>query len=175
MTKTFTTLTLLLLAASPISCDGCGERREDRPTDGTDSSANTPDKSTTSLTVRVTNLRNRKGHVLVSLFRTSEGFPSDADRAAYSKRAPIPEGDNGGDVTIRFDAVPDGRWAVGVLHDENDNGRLDKNFIGAPEEGYGASNNPPVRRGPPTFDDSVIELTGDEPKRIDIQPHYLVD
>jgi uncharacterized protein (DUF2141 family) len=55
---------------------------------------------------------------------------------------------------VIFEGIPQGTYAVSVFHDENMNGKLDKNFVGAPKEGYGASNNPKKRMGPPKFDEA---------------------
>jgi uncharacterized protein (DUF2141 family) len=52
---------------------------------------------------------------------------------------------SGKEVVLKFD-LPAGEYAVQVLHDENDNGKLDTNFMGMPTEGYGFSNNPQVMR-----------------------------
>ena len=38
--------------------------------------------------------------------------------------------------------LPAGNYAVQVMHDENENNKLDTNFMGMPIEGYGFSNNP---------------------------------
>jgi uncharacterized protein (DUF2141 family) len=40
-----------------------------------------------------------------------------------------------------FDELPSGACAVAVVHDENGNGRLDKNSLGIPTEGYDVPNN----------------------------------
>lgn len=42
---------------------------------------------------------------------------------------------------ISFDNVPDGQYALFVFHDKNNNGVMDKNWLGIPKEGYGASQN----------------------------------
>jgi len=36
--------------------------------------------------------------------------------------------------------IPPGTYAIACYHDENDNGKLDTNFLGIPKEGTGASN-----------------------------------
>ena len=56
-----------------------------------------------------------------------------------------------------------------VKADENNNGILDKNFLGIPKEGYGFSTNPFVF-GTPDFDDAKFELNSD--KSIDIEMIY---
>jgi uncharacterized protein (DUF2141 family) len=40
------------------------------------------------------------------------------------------------------------------------NQKLDKNFVGVPKEGYGASNNPKKKMGPPTFEEANFQLNG---------------
>jgi uncharacterized protein (DUF2141 family) len=35
---------------------------------------------------------------------------------------------------------------------------MDKNFVGMPKEGYGASNNPKKRKRAPTFDEAKFSL-----------------
>jgi len=42
------------------------------------------------------------------------------------------------------------------------NEKLDKNFMGMPKEGYGASNNPKKKMGPPNFDEAEFQLSGTE-------------
>jgi uncharacterized protein (DUF2141 family) len=38
------------------------------------------------------------------------------------------------------------------------NQKLDKNFVGVPKEGYGASNNPKKKMGPPNFAETKFQL-----------------
>jgi uncharacterized protein (DUF2141 family) len=40
------------------------------------------------------------------------------------------------------------------------NQKLDKNFMGIPKEGYGASNNPRKKMGPPSFEETKFKLSG---------------
>jgi uncharacterized protein (DUF2141 family) len=48
------------------------------------------------------------------------------------------------------------------FHDENGNGKLDKNVVGIPKEGYGASNNPARKMRPPTFEEAKFAVTSDQ-------------
>jgi uncharacterized protein (DUF2141 family) len=61
-----------------------------------------------------------------------------------------------------FTDLPAGVYAVSVFHDENMNQKLDKNFVGVPKEGYGASNNPKKKMGPPSFEEAKFQLSGTE-------------
>jgi uncharacterized protein (DUF2141 family) len=47
-----------------------------------------------------------------------------------------------------------------VFHDENGNGRLDKNFWGVPTEPYGFSNNAVGTLGAPRFAEVAVALDG---------------
>jgi uncharacterized protein (DUF2141 family) len=54
--------------------------------------------------------------------------------------------------------VPSGNYALAVIHDANANGRLDT-FAGIPREGFGFSRNPPIRFGPPKFEEARFAIT----------------
>lgn len=60
-------------------------------------------------------------------------------------------------ISLKFEDLKPGKYAVMVMHDENDNGKLDSNILGIPKEGYGFSNNPNVMRRP-TFEEAMIEV-----------------
>jgi uncharacterized protein (DUF2141 family) len=120
-----------------------------------------------TLQISVLGVRNNHGQIYVCVFATGEGFPAcDHDPQAVRHVAPASAG------TMRFalDVAP-GRHAVSVLHDENDNRRLDMSVLGIPREGVGVSNNPPPRWGPPRLNDSLFTV-GDTGGAIDIRLVY---
>jgi uncharacterized protein (DUF2141 family) len=69
-------------------------------------------------------------------------------------RAPI----DGTQAACVFEGLAPGAYAVAVVHDENGNGRLDKNFVGIPSEGYGVSNNRTYAMASPKWDESRFTL-----------------
>lgn len=73
-----------------------------------------------------------------------------------------------GRETYRFEEVPAGEYALVVYHDENENGRLDKNFIGIPKEPMGFSNRYKPK-GPPTFDRARFAVNADEIRSFDVE------
>ena len=111
-----------------------------------------------SLTVSVTNanpLRNDKGTFRCALWRSPAGFP-DSFRNAASLAQDRPKRRS---ATCRFTGLKPGRYAVSVLHDENDNQRMDTNLFGIPLEGYGVSNDaPPGAVSGPSWREAVFEL-----------------
>ncbi|NTU58259.1 MAG: DUF2141 domain-containing protein [Chlorobiaceae bacterium] len=119
------------------------------------------------ITVNIDNLRSSDGKVGVALFKVKEGFPDKTERALEGKS--IAAGDH---CIVMFENVPYGTYAVSVLHDENGNGKMDKTFIGIPKEGFGTSNNPKIRMGPPSFSESKFEL-GKGEVTLTISMNYL--
>lgn len=126
--------------------------------------------STSLLRVEVVNVRAENGTLRVSVFAGPEGFLRD-ERHALARGA-VHAADHGTALegaVLEF-RLPPGRYAVAILHDENDNGRLDTNFLGIPTEGYGVSNNPKPRFRAPRFHEAVFELPpGGGQARISLQ------
>ena len=54
--------------------------------------------------------------------------------------------------------VPPGRYGIVVIHDENDNMKLDRDFVGIPKEGFGFANNPQVIISAPSFQASSVPV-----------------
>jgi uncharacterized protein (DUF2141 family) len=59
---------------------------------------------------------------------------------------------------VSFGSLRPGTYAVAVLHDENENGKMDFNFLGMPLEGYGFSNDASALFGPPSFANAAFRL-----------------
>lgn len=109
------------------------------------------------LTVTVKGLRNTSGNLLLSVFRSAEGFPSDDTKAVFkAKISPI----TALSQQYTFSGIADGSYAVSVLHDENGDLKLNTNGIGIPKEGSGASNDARGTFGPPKYADALITLKG---------------
>ena len=106
------------------------------------------------LEARVTGLRNAKGQVGCLLFASANGFPSDIEKARQAVLVPIVEGKG----VCQFDP-PAGTYAIVAIHDENGNGKLDKNVLGVPKEGYGASKGARGAFGP-KYDDARFDYRG---------------
>jgi uncharacterized protein (DUF2141 family) len=114
--------------------------------------------SGSTLRVTVAGLRSQRGNIGCAIFGSREGFPGDAERAVSKVRGRW--GRSAGVATCTFENLAPGRYAVAVGHDENENGRLDKNIVGIPVEGWGVSNNAPARMGPPAWDEAVFDVEG---------------
>ena len=105
--------------------------------------------------VIISNFENEKGNALIGLYNSEESF---LENPWKSKSAVI----KNGQVTVIFEDVPDGIYAVSAFHDEDSDQELDM-FLGFyPIEDYATSNNAPARFGPPKWEDAKFELRNGE-------------
>jgi uncharacterized protein (DUF2141 family) len=58
--------------------------------------------------------------------------------------------------------LPSGTYAAVVLHDENENRKLDRSLFGLPKEQWGMSEDPRVHFSAPSFEQARFTLTQDE-------------
>jgi uncharacterized protein (DUF2141 family) len=117
------------------------------------------------LEVTVKNIKEAKGTIRVGLFTTEESFLKDA---AFGKIVKA----QGGQVTVVFENLKSGEYAVSVIHDENENGELDTNIVGIPREGFAFGNNSMGTFGPPSFEKAKVTLKNANEKQV-IDLKYL--
>ena len=117
-------------------------------------SANRPDSTRFDLTVTVTNIQNSKGKISFGLFRKQDSFPIKGKQF----KGVFVETTNS-KTKYTFQDLEKNGYAVAVYHDENNNGILDKNLVGAPTEAYGFSRNARAMFSAPSFDDAKVELS----------------
>ncbi len=104
------------------------------------------------LTVKVEGVRNSKGQVRLAVFDNVGEFPGGIEllgRDVPSTR---------GSVVVHFNNINQGKYAIAIHHDENNDGEMNTNFIGLPEEGYGFSNNAKVFFSPPSFKSAAFSV-----------------
>jgi len=105
------------------------------------------------IAVDIKDVRNDKGNILVSIFSSPDGFPSDYKQAA--QLASVQASSNG--VSVVFTNLASGTYAIAVCHDENADGQMNRKFYGPPKEGYGLFKAQKPRMGPPQFVDSAFD------------------
>ncbi|WP_017744416.1 DUF2141 domain-containing protein [Scytonema hofmannii] len=121
------------------------------------------------LTVEINGLKNRQGQVCLSLFASSRGFPSNSSSAIQSQCVAIAATP----LSVTFKNLQPGSYAVAVLHDTNKDNKANRNGLGIPIEGFGFSENPVIRTGPPRFNDAAVLVAGST-TNIQIQLNYLL-
>jgi uncharacterized protein (DUF2141 family) len=73
-----------------------------------------------------------------------------------------------GTTTVVIDSLPAGVYAIALYQDQNDNGAMDKNWLGIPTEPLGFSNAQLRTFGPPSFKACAFTLTAGENKVLSI-------
>lgn len=104
------------------------------------------------VTIKVEGVKDKVGKVAALLFAEADGFPNETAKAAHKIQVDAKPGT----TEIKLSGLKPGRYAVCVIHDENQNALLDRNFLGIPKEGVAISNG--IRREKPTFEKAVIEI-----------------
>ena len=122
----------------------------------------------TSIRIDISNIRNLIGDVGCLLFNAPEGYPSNHEKAYKIIHSPI----SSGGAVCEFKEIASGLYAVIVFHDENLNAHMDKNFMGIPKEGYGASNNIRPLMSAPAFSDASFMAPKGNATKLKIQMGY---
>jgi uncharacterized protein (DUF2141 family) len=105
-------------------------------------------KNMTQISLEINGLETSKGRVELAIFNSSETF---LDEKKYFKHLSMPI--ESGQKSVVFDLeLPAGEYAFSAFHDENGNGKLDKNWVGIPTEAYGFSNNFKAKWGAPSWE-----------------------
>ena len=112
----------------------------------------TPDrvKSTGKIVVLVTGLKSNTGKLMLAVFTNADDFPTKSENAYRKVVGTISNNSS----TIVLENVPYGTYGIVIFHDENNNDKLDTNFIGIPKEGMGASRDAKGSMGPPKYEDA---------------------
>lgn len=97
-----------------------------------------------------------QGKLLVYVYNNKAGFPTKPE-LAY--KTIIIECNN--TKQVKIDRLPFGKYAIILIHDQNANEKLDRNWLGLPAEPYALSGHPKFRFGPPLFEDVKFEFKQD--------------
>ena len=113
-----------------------------------------------TLDIEVSGTTPAEGRVMVAVYDHAERWMKKTVRSAVA----TPGAD--GKTLLRIENLPDGDYALSLMHDRNGNGKLDANAFGMPIEPYGFSNNASGSFGPPKFEDARFTVKGDTVQRI---------
>jgi uncharacterized protein (DUF2141 family) len=106
------------------------------------------------VTADISNLKNDKGVCRICLFNNAASFKGESGQPFACASVTV----KNKKAQAVFQSVPAGNYALFVFHDENSNNEIDKNFLGIPKEGYGASENKLPFAGAPTFNDNMFTV-----------------
>ncbi|MBU2871632.1 DUF2141 domain-containing protein [Colwellia sp. E2M01] len=115
------------------------------------------------LTVNIKKVEVLDKVIMMELFLLAEAESTDWMQAQLidKKRILLGTENQQGIAEFTFSNIENGRYALRVFQDLNDNGFLDRSSSDIPVEPIGFSNNPSLFGGEPTPEDSVINVTQD--------------
>jgi len=107
-------------------------------------------KTLRNITVTIENIVNNNGKVVLGLHTEDTFMKGQGIANAESEIVD-------GKITVTFENIEVGTYAIMALHDENENKRMDFQDNGMSKESYGMSNNPMIY-GPPQYATAKFEL-----------------
>jgi uncharacterized protein (DUF2141 family) len=113
------------------------------------------------LTLIVKNIRNDKGRLAAQLL--NEEKQQIEGRHIYIKDKV---------ASTVYHNLPQGKYAIRIFHDENQNNKMDFNWIKIPKEGYGFSGNPKSHFRSPDIKELLFLLDSD--KKLTINLIYIL-
>ncbi|WP_373527734.1 DUF2141 domain-containing protein [Nostoc sp.] len=107
---------------------------------------------TATLSVVINGIQHQKGEICFRVYAGEKGFPMSNTSEGKSGCAKI----TGSSVKKEFSGLKPGTYAIAVVDDQNGDRKLNKDFFGIPQEGFGISKNPTVsiQTGAPKFRDA---------------------
>lgn len=118
--------------------------------------------------VNISNFQSNKGICIVCLYDNANAYAGKGN-PVKCLRVSV----NNKSAEAVFNEVPAGTYAVSVIHDENTNNKFDKNFLGIPTEGYGASQNKLPFAAAPKFEDNKFIHSANATSTVRIKLRYL--
>ncbi|WP_394990048.1 DUF2141 domain-containing protein [Emticicia sp.] len=104
-----------------------------------------------SVTVTVKGIQKREGKILASISNDMESFPQSG-----GIKSVLAEVSKDGEITLKFEGLLEGKYAIVLYQDLNDNKTLDMNGQ-MPAEPFGFSN-VTMMMGPPNFQQCAFDL-----------------
>ncbi|MFZ9519243.1 MAG: DUF2141 domain-containing protein [Silvanigrellaceae bacterium] len=155
--KTFSIATSVLVAGA-ISISATAQQDEDA--------------SASKLVLQISNMRNQIGQICISIFSDENGFPTEGNKAIYSKCLANVETTGSKDVEIAL--LPPGNYALAMFHDENSDKQLNTGSFGIPLEGFGFSNNPRILFSAPSFSECSFAINDAKQTTIQIKVNHFL-
>jgi uncharacterized protein (DUF2141 family) len=116
------------------------------------------DELTGILMVEIAGLKDETGNLYISVYDSDSTWRSE--ETVIGKRISIADALDGELVRTELQ-LPLRDYALAVFFDVDDNGELDSNFMGKPQEPVAWSNNAVWNFGPPSYEEAVFTLSAE--------------
>lgn len=104
--------------------------------------------------IKITDIRSAKGTIILNVFKDNDSYDKNQPykQFTFDKKALV-----SGTLNVHFNLEP-GIYGITLVDDENEDGKINKNFVGMPKEGFGFSNFFMTKMKKPSFDDFKVDL-----------------
>jgi uncharacterized protein (DUF2141 family) len=116
------------------------------------------------LTIEISGITPDRGKIYIAVYDCADTFPTSGRQLVGQVLDPT-----AGRLTAHFKDLPPGQYAAVAFQDSNGNGKLDKNFLGIPQEPYGFSNGARGSAGPPKFSAAAVTLNPDSTTKVELK------
>jgi uncharacterized protein (DUF2141 family) len=113
--------------------------------------------------------RNNTGHARIAVYNNPNTFCNESIKPFKEVSGEIINKE----CMISIGDLPDGEYALTLLHDENEDSVMNYNFLGLPKEGYGFSNNVLPGFSKPGFNACKIKVVSGSIVSQTIKVRYL--
>ena len=114
-----------------------------------------------NLIVEIAPLRNNEGQVFLELNDENEKIIKGYSEKIVNNKC-----------IVVLENLKPGKYAFKYFHDENNDEKINTNFMGIPKEGYGFSNNAKGKFGPPSFEKMIFEI--EQSDTLKCIPNYIL-
>jgi len=123
-----------------------------------------------NVNVRIEGIRSEKGQIVIGVFKDSESYLKEEP---FVNKIFAKEPFTDGGMSVSFSLEP-GVYGLCLLDDENNNGKMEYNFLGMPKEGFGFSDYYHSGIKKPKFDSFKFSIVKDQKKNITIKIRYIL-
>ena len=117
----------------------------------------------------VVNFENNKGICRACIFNNPASFNGEGGEPVKCVQVPV----KNKTALVSFEGLQPGNYAIFLFHDVNSNNKMDKNFLGIPKEGYGASKNKLPFANAPSFNENKFTLENSASMQLKIRLRNL--
>ncbi|NKB77634.1 MAG: DUF2141 domain-containing protein [Gammaproteobacteria bacterium] len=106
------------------------------------------------LCISIGDIKSNEGTMMVAIVDNETSFKESKPSVASMLLPTHSEA-----ISACVKSLVDGEYAIRVMQDLNNNGEMDTNLVGMPNEPWGTSNNATGSFGPPAWEDAKFELS----------------
>jgi len=119
--------------------------------------------------ITITGIRNNKGEIRVGIFKDDESFQDEKSfRSIKFDKLKL----SNGTLHVKFE-IEHGEYGLSFVDDENNNAKMDYNFIGLPKEGFGFSNYYHAGFTKPHFNDFKFKHLPNQKTKVVMKVRYI--